>query len=93
MARATMEIDHKVIPTIREMATTIAMGIFRNEKLLEKCRESVDISEKDGEKRTIGQYVAIMAVDTAHWIDEYAKHWDNERPLPKKSVSDGDKQK
>ena len=80
MARASMEIDHKVIPSVREMATTIAMGIFRNKELIDECRASVEMSYQDGEKRTIGQYVAIMAVDTAHYIDEYARHWDDLKP-------------
>lgn len=61
------------IPSIESMATEIAKGIFQNNKLIEDCYDMADQSASDGEKRSVTQYVGILAVDTAYWIQKYAQ--------------------
>lgn len=58
---------------IEFMATQIASGIFQNNELVEECRELAELSKNDGEKRSLTQYIGILAVDTAYWIREYAR--------------------
>lgn len=67
---------HNAALSIKEMATRIAAGIYQSEKMLDKVYDMVQIASSSGIERTSMQYVAMMAVETAHWIDEYAKHWD-----------------
>jgi hypothetical protein len=61
------------IPSIESMAMEIAKGIFQNDKLLDDCYEMAEQSARDGEKRSVTQYVGILAVDTAYWIQKYAQ--------------------
>ncbi len=62
---------------IKEMATQIAAGIFQSEIMMNEVKELVSEAKKSGLDRTSMQYVSIMAVETAHWIDEYSKHWND----------------
>ena len=62
---------------IDEMATMIACGIYQSSEAMKQVDELVELSYKDGEKRNAMQYVAIMAVETAHCIKEYSAHWDD----------------
>ena len=56
---------------IEAMATKIAVGIYQSPKMIDKAEKAVLISEGDGEHRSIEQYVALFAVDTANWIKKY----------------------
>lgn len=61
---------------IKEIATQIATGIYQSEIAMKEVKELVIEARKSELERSSMQYVAIMAVETAHWIDEYSKHWD-----------------
>ena len=71
---------------IKEMAAQIAAGIFQSEIMMNEVNELVLDAKKNGLDRTSMQYVAIMAVETAHWIDEYSKHWNDKGEKQNESV-------
>lgn len=60
---------------LKEMAMHIAVGIYQSPKMLEMAEDAKEQALKDGEHRSIMQYVAIMSLETASWIEKYAKEW------------------
>lgn len=58
--------------SVEAMATQIAVGIYQSQKMIDLAEKATLVSEHDGEYRTIEQYVALFAVDTAQWIKKYS---------------------
>ena len=64
----------KVDLSLKEMATTIACSIYQSSGVMEDIKEVMDAS---GSKMTVMEYVAIMAVETAHQINKYSTKWES----------------
>ena len=57
----------------KEMATIIAVGIYQSPTMVDMAVRAKHLTEQDGIDSSVMQYVAMMASDTALFIEQYTK--------------------